>query len=332
MTEISEVPEDLTQPDGMFGKILREFGLQWTNIAVLSGVLFSTFGLEKYMNSGVWTISAVTSFCVAYFFRRQITGEFPRVAMLSGLAALLLLGGPLLYYLHRGADIGDLIAGHRNLSTTYLACSLVIPLAVAIVAYRRQEQELGGSVPVVIRQALNAAVISAAFYRENQIYMVTVASMGDGKVTLRTALTYTVRNRRKDPQQWYGSFVSPAAETRYVRVAIDGREIDVTDPDYLSPRGLRVSRTIQGRSGLKVEFEAEEDFRASDSELFTAYAPTDSLALMVENPYADSLRFHFETLYPVKADPETDGQIVSCRIDTGLLPFQGFRLHWSPIT
>jgi hypothetical protein len=73
-------------------------------------------------------------------------------------------------------------------------------------------------------------------------------------------------------------------------------------------------------------------FSSRDSELFGAYIPATSISIVVKAP-PSTLRVVLRSHLPEKVDPEIlDNGDVAFAYHKGILPFQGARLFWQPVS
>lgn len=315
-------------PDGFLRQVLDEFGIQWTHIAIFSGVVISSLGLESYLHVGAWMLVAMVSFTLVYLFRRQVTASFPRAAGMALVVVVGLLGAPVAITLRSGSSVEELASSSRVAVTIYVALVVITPLAYLIASYRKQESLSGGPYPKEIQSAISTNLVEAPIYRRDQLYDIRVTEVSADAVVLQTELSYTLVNRTKTAQGCRIGFVTPSAGGTLLKAEIGGVSLDPSDPDYKGDRGLAVDRVLPPGGELAVSLVATEHFKPRDSELFTAYAPTTALTLRLDNPYA-TIDFNVESLLPRKVDVrEVDGRREWAWSD-GLLPFQGFRLHWN---
>ena len=68
-------------PNGFIAKLLKEFGIEWTHVVIISGAVLSSFHLQSYISPGIWILGVVTSFALVYIFRFQITGNFVKTSV-----------------------------------------------------------------------------------------------------------------------------------------------------------------------------------------------------------------------------------------------------------
>src|SRR5579864_773699 len=158
-------------PEGFLSRLLQEFGLQWTHLVILSGVIFSSFDLQKYLNSGIWILGTVASFSLVFLFRHQITGNFPKVALFAG---AVLVGGLLTPWVVLSLchfDPATVIQGWSKLATLYIAAVAGIPIGTIILSYRAQEEFLRLPLPPVLATAAKS-VSQSPFIHESVSYTI----------------------------------------------------------------------------------------------------------------------------------------------------------------
>jgi hypothetical protein len=325
---MSEQPELL--PESFLRGVLSEFGLQWTHVAIFSGVAISSLGLEDFLNPGLWMVCAIVAFTGVYLFRRQITGDFPR-AFAIGLSVIV-VGLSVPAYIISGQAKGGVALwakGHRGAVTAYAAFATLVPLAYAIGSYRKQETLLGGPFPRLIRDSIVTQLVEQPLYRKDQTYQLEIVSFERGRVTIRTRLTYVVVNRTRSSVRHDVWFRSSAVSVEYRNAVIGGKAINPSDPEYRTERGLRIACPLPPGGEVSVDLVADEIFDRRGTELFGAFLPTTELRLSLDNPWSHLLDVHVETSLPEPHPPNIKGAISEYRA-TGLLPFQGYRLHWRP--
>lgn len=316
-------------PESFLGKVLREFGVQWTQVTIFIGAALSSLHLTPFIDPAVWIVATALSFVVAYVFRRQVSANFPRVAAAAIVIVGVAIAVPFTILVHRHLDMGNEFQRHRIPYTVYLGFAITTPLAFAILAYRKQEDTLGSRYPAELERAISSDLMTSAFFRKNQQYDIEVQSVNATGVTYNITLTYTAVNRTTSASRITGGYVSPFNRAQLTAVKIGDQSIDVQDPDYRTESGFFVTRTLGPGQELNFQFTAEETFPLTYSENFTAYLPTTSLMLRLRNPF-EQLAFSVESLLPNKVDPVRDGDVLTCSVPGGVLPYQGFRLHWRP--
>jgi hypothetical protein len=318
-------------PEGLTRSFLKEFGFEWTQISLLSGVLVSSFSLQRYVNPGAWAIAVIGSFGIVYTFRRQIGGNFPRTALIAGIGAILLLVPGGLLVGSRSGDVLQTLERWRTWTTLYVAFGVCIPLAIVVLSYRKQETLYGGPYPEPIQDAIEACIVKSEFYRVDQTYEVEVLRHEDSTIRLRVLVSYTLVNRTKVDHKRTAEYSAPSPErVTFLRAEVDGNALDIADRDYHTARGLVIPLSIPAGKRVRVLLEAEETFSDKGGEMFTAYMPTTALTVRIGNPIA-SLRVDCESLLPEKVTPTVEGHWRTFSWSKGVLPFSGFRLYWYPL-
>ncbi|HWF07363.1 MAG TPA: hypothetical protein VG297_02810 [Bryobacteraceae bacterium] len=316
-------------PESFLSRLLNEFGLQWTHIVVLSGVVFSSFELEQYLNPGIWILGTVAALSVVYLFRHQITGNFGRTAVWALIAAFVVLAAPCGALIATHKDVLNLLETWKKTSSLYLALALGIPLGVMILSYRAQADFRWEPLP----QALATAVKQVAqcdFIHEAVQYSLHLRHDAQGGVILRFEVVMDVLNRSKRPALYQDYFDPAGRNKRFLSAEIKGKQIPEDDPDRIYQRGLALSHNAAPGERFRVAVTGESTFHESDSELVGVYFPCCRLSLKVARP-PDDLRVHVVSLLPEKVDPEPHrtGDLMF-EYAKGVLPFQGTRIFWAP--
>ena len=147
------------EPAGFLGQVLEEFGLPWTSIAVFSGLVLSGFGLSRYFSTAAWMITTVVAFTVVFLFRRQVSGRFALVALLSIATIAVLLGVGFVVAESQATTIKAYLLTYQTLSTVYIGLSIMMPIATMMLSYRRQETVFGGPFPKTVRDAIRRNLV-----------------------------------------------------------------------------------------------------------------------------------------------------------------------------
>jgi hypothetical protein len=327
------VPEEKPYlvPNGFLSQVLDEFGLQWTHIAVFSGLVFGTFGLDKYFNSAAWMVTTIIAFSIVFLFRRQVTGRFPVVALLGVLtAAILLLAGYWTAISHSSTHrVTDYLQAHATLATVFLAASTMLPGAFMILSYRRQETLFGGPFPAELRQAILSNLVDLPFYKRRQSYTFRVVAVEAQSIWIELTLSYVVINRTKSEREWTFGLTPSLKKVEVMSARIDNKDLDVDDPEYISERGFLLTREFPPNSEFAVEFVARWQYHITDADIFISYLPTTDFELIVLNPFP-ALRVVVQSLLAKKAEPEKIQGGVRYKSDGATIPYQGFKLSWMP--
>ena len=318
-------------PDTFIRKILEEFGMQWTHIAIFSGVGFSALGLDRYFNSGVWILGAIAGFTVVYFFRRQLPQQLAKVAAFALIAIVLGISVPIVLISMGGQNPLDFAEQHKTLSTAYLSLVLIIPGASIISTYRQQENVYGGTYPPELNEAIRKNIADAVFYRKKQVYKVHLVSHTNGMVAFETELSYSLVNRTNTTKKWSGGFAVAGQNAAYTELKVNGKNMDLNRPEYRTERGLRIDLNLAPNEEVPLKFVAKESFPSSGSDLLSSYTPATSLTVEVRNSVKDEIQLIVEALLPEPVEPTYTERTVVYESPTGVLPYQGFRLYWKPI-
>lgn len=317
-------------PEGFLARLLQEFGIGWTNLVIISGVVFSSFGLQEYLNPGVWILGTVASFSLVYLFRLRITGNFPKVAFWTGLAGLAGLAIPLIILHENGGHVAEFLKAWTVAATFYISVIIGIPVGTAILSYRAQEEFLRDPLPPVLEKAARESVSQTDFVYERATYRIKFTPSAKGDVVMQFDVTMDVANRLKRPATYLGVFDPAGREKRFLYVAINGSQIDEQDPERLSQRGLLLSYEAEANEKFQVVVSGESTFHSRDSEIVGVYRPCACLSVLILKP-PDNLAVHVQCLMRKKVDPKrlpTGNLLVECA--EGVLPFQGVRLFWEP--
>ncbi|MEO3814603.1 hypothetical protein ABGB17_36880 [Sphaerisporangium sp. B11E5] len=316
-------------PGSFLAKILDEFGLQWTHLAVFSGLIFSSFGLDKYLNTGAWIVSSIAAFAVAFLFRRDISGNFSLIALSSILLCSCLIALGVIYANQNPGGLLPFVAGNKLLATVYLSFSTTLPLAICILSYRHREELFGASLPTEIRKAVKENIVELAFYKRNQKYEFVVKEVTTSHVVVHSTLSYTVFNRTSTKKDLTFSLTPMRDRVKYTGARIDGRDLDVENPAYRTELGLQIPWVLPPGKGVPVKLEAVVWYRLSDSDLLASYLPTTDFELIIENPFPD-LRIAVECLFRSAIQPTQKNNRRRYRAIGGTVPYQGFKLDWFP--
>jgi hypothetical protein len=316
-------------PEGFLSRLLNEFGLQWTHIVVLSGVVFSSFELEHYLNPGIWILGSIAAFSVVYLFRYQITGRFGKTAAWALVAVFIALAVPCGALITAHVDLLNLLATWKKAASLYLALAIGIPLGVMILSYRAQDdfrwEPLPGPLATAVKQ-----VAQCDFIHEAVQYTVHLRRDAQGGVILRFEAVMDVINRSKRPALYRDYFDPAGRNKRFFSAEIKGKQIPEDDPDRIYQRGLALSYNAAPAEKFRVAVTGESTFHESDSELVGVYFPCCSLSLKIARP-PDDLSVHVVSLLPEKVDPKRPGTgDITFEYAKGILPFQGTRIFWAP--
>lgn len=323
MTSVEPVPESF------LAKVLNEFGLQWAHIAVFSGLIFSSFGLEKYLNAGAWMVTTIASFAIVFLFRREVSSKFPIVVPICVAASTLLLVAGVMVASRISTGLPHFMETHRLESTVYVGLSTMLPLAVIILSYRSREDLYAGRFPLEISDAIRSNLASLSFYKRNQLYEFVVLEVDRTGVKVRLVLAYTLFNRTGAIQRMPLTLTPMREKMEFISARIDNRELDVDDPAFRSEAGLSIMWPFSPGQGHPVRLEAHIWYRHSDCDLMASYLPATDFTLIVTNPFRD-LRIVVESLFREVIQPDIQGDTRIYKSPGGTIPYQGFKLDWMP--
>ncbi len=315
--------------EGFIPRVVSEFGLKWSQIAALSGLLFSLLGLDEWFNAGSWTLAAIIALVIIFAFRRFFRWTLPWVAAVSALALALYLAGS--WWIVGSPDVLAWLKQdklNRLIGTFVIGLGVMTAAAAVVLTYRRQEALFGGPYPASVSRALSAAIVDQGFYREDQKYVLTFLEANKRTTRVRIELTYRLVNRTGSRQQAYLLLTPMRPDVKFLEAVAGKTKYDVNDARNKSGAGLRIQVSLKQSEKMQVRLAAEVDYWRSDSDLFATYLPCTSLELVVRNQISD-LDIHVEALSPQQVHPkdESDGTR-RWKISHGLIPYQGFKVDW----
>jgi len=313
-------------PDGFLSRLLDEFGIQWTHLVILSGVVFSSFGLQPFLDPGVWILGTTGSFALVYLFRNHISSNFPKTAIWGGIALSLGFLIPWMVLLVAGQDVARFLQDRTKVSTVYISIVAGIPLGVIILSYRAQEEFLRSPLPPAIEKAMKA--ISKSDFVHERVSYVIEFFRDEAAVIMRFTVKMDLLNRSKKPALYQDHFDPAGKDKRILFAEINQTEVNINDPERLTQRGLFLSYQAEPNEKFRVTVIGESTFYARDNELVGVYFPCDFLSIRITKP-PDNLDVHIQSLLPVKVDAKRlgTGDLLFEYAD-GVLPFQGTRIFW----
>jgi hypothetical protein len=318
-------------PEGFLARLLQEFGIQWTHLVVISGVVFSSFGLHKYLDPGVWILGTIGSFSLVYLFRYRITGNFPKTVLWAGIILLFGLSAAWAALFVAGQDPAQFLESRTKVSTLYIAIVIGIPIGAMILSYRAQDEFLRSPLPSVLATAAKA-ISQSDFVHESVDYLINLTLQTNGEVTLRFDVTMDVLNRSKRAALYQDHFDPAGRNKRFIGAKIKGARINESDPNRLTQRGFFLEYHAQPSERFRIVVIGESTFYGRDNELVGVYFPCSFLSIRVVKP-PDELIVHVESLLREKVDAErlATGDLLF-QYSQGVLPFQGTRVFWAPHT
>ena len=318
-------------PEGFLSRLLNEFGIQWTHLVVLSGVVFTSFGLQTYLDAGVWILGTIGSFGLVYLFRYQISGNFLKTTIWSftALAAGILVGWGLLSVSHQ--NVGPFMQTRTKWSTLYISVIVGVPLGIMILSYRLQDEFLRSPLPPALAAAAkNLSQLN--FVHEEVSYIISLRRDRTDDVIMTFEVTMNLVNRSKRTALYQDSFDPAGRNKRFVSATINGSRVNEEDWDRRTQRGLKMEYEAAPGEKFRVVVIGESTFYSRDNELVGVYLPCNILSIRIKRP-PDDLMVHIESLLPQKVDAEhlPTGDLLF-QYSGGVLPFQGTRIFWEPRT
>jgi len=267
---------------------------------------------------------------LVYLFRYQISGNFPKVAVVAGLAILVMTAAPLFLFGAANTSIPSFLKSHTEPATLYLSLVLGVPLGVLILSYRSQDEFLRSPLPDTLAKAVNESLRMSEFVHERVDYIIELVSSGDSHIVLRFDVTMNLINRSKRQATYRDIFDPAGSNRRFLYASINGRGVNYEDPERLSERGLHLEYDAKPGENFQVAVKGESTFDLRDSEMVGTYLPCAALSILIRRP-PDSLRVSIQSWLSKKVDPRRleSGDLLFEYLD-GVLPFQGTRIFWEP--
>jgi len=320
-------------PEGFLARLLGAYGLQWTHLAILSGVVFSSFALEKYLNPGVWVLGVVSAFGLVLLFEPYISPSFPLVAALSLLVVALLLGCAdlILHLSHR--SVPRFVEHHSPSATLYIAWSTAGPVGCAVLSYRKRPDVMLFPLPAALAESTQSAIMRASFINETVDYNFELLNavhpeLGDRQVILRYELTFNVWNRSRSDQLYADLFDPAGSHKRFYYAAVNREVRDHDAPELRSELGLRLEHRAAPGERFQVVVRAESTFGVPGSELIGSYLPSNNMVIRIHQP-PPGISIFTQSLASTPLDknilPTGDVIITATK---AVLPYQGIRLFW----
>jgi hypothetical protein len=315
-------------PDSFLGKLLNRFGIQWTHLAILSGVLFSSFHLEEYLNPGLWMLGTLAAFSLVYLYSDEISENFLKVSIWCALIGLGLLLVPVATLFALGQDIPAFIKQWSQAVTIYLSLAIGIPAGIMILSYRNRDEQRSPLPPALALAAKQA--VQSDFIHESVSYEIEFLPTPEKKIVMQFTAIMNLVNR-SSRKVTYRDIFDPAGSDRDVFYAtIKQQPINTKSPDRQYGRGVLLAHEAEPNERFEIVVRGRSTFHERDSELVGVYLPCSSLTVRVKKP-PNGLEVNIQSLLPGKneAQVQPNGDILFQYAD-GVLPFQGTRVFWQP--
>lgn len=315
-------------PNSFMGDILDKFGVQWTHILIISGVVLSAFGFDKFIDPSIWILGIVGAFILVYVFRDYISGRFMIFVGVSLLLALA-LASPMFAW--QGSQLSVAFAkviADKRWITVYYAFLVGIPLGICLISYSKRPEKKRLVLPSEVSESLKRQILDVDFYAEKASYLIDLSLTSNERVCFEFEVRFQMVNRLNEPVKYHDVFDPAGEETKFKSACIGDQAVDVGDPDFSYGRGLSLSRDVGPRQKFEVSVTAETNFPVRSSELIGSYYPARELEINIRKP-PSNLDVTVQTLLREKihVDKRANGDLC-VRYAKGILPFQGVRLYW----
>jgi hypothetical protein len=214
-------------PRGLLGRMLAEFGTEWTNLVLLTGVVISSFGLDRYLNAGIWTLGAVSTFATVYVFRRSIDARFTYYVRYSLGGVLIIVVGVLVVLGATKTDLATVFRQYRNVATLVLAIVITAPVAVCIISYKKQSVEELLELPGQLESLVTRSVLQSPICHRSVTYIIEFGEPAAGLVEVTFEVTLLPYNRSQRIQNLQ-DVIDPAGDNNvYLYATIRARVTSV---------------------------------------------------------------------------------------------------------
>jgi hypothetical protein len=179
--------------------------------------------------------------------------------------------------------------------------------------------------PAPLREALRRSAVP--LYRESMEYDLHVTAVSDASIAMRLGVSYQLVNQlRIDFNQTVG--IVPMRPFTPIYGEIDGKQLDVRHPDFLTARGWQIPYEFPARSKTRVKLVADVTYRLPDADVFATYLPATDFRLKLRFP-DDSIDVFAEPLMRARISPDEIAKGVREYNPSGaLLAYEGFRIDW----
>lgn len=328
-------------PETFLRRLLDAYGLQWTHLTIFAGVIFSSFGLQRYLNPGIWILGTVASFGLVLLFRDEITWSFPRVAAVALGIIVAAVAAPIIVLSEHHVGVSAYVTMHTLIVTLYLSFCLGIPVGSTVLAFRAKGDFDYQPLPAELQEIIRRTITRAPFVHRSVNYKLSLAyadehgelvasGAASPYVRFRWEVVMTVVNRAKRPERYTDLFSRYRPYDQLPYAAVNGKLVDTDDPEITTGRGFVMSYDSTPGEVFTIEVHGQTRLHTRDSELIGSYLPASLFTVRITAP-PPGLRVNIHSLVPVRHDAErlANGDMVYNYPD-GLLPYQGVRVVWSP--
>lgn len=322
MTDIKDLPS------GILEKVLKRYGLEWTQVVVLSGVVFSSFALDRYLNPGIWILGCVGTFAALIPYAPHVTRNLRKATLISLTVLACVFGAPGIYIAVSPIGLGSLYENNRNVATLYTSVGLTASVAAVLICYRAQPENQYVALPVPLDRAMTS-IKSASFVHERVDYDISFALEAD-RVLFTFRVEMQLLNRSLKAARYEDIFGPAGRVTEFHTAEVAGSPQNLDDWNNLSKRGLHLQYLAGPGEKFTVVLSATCHYNLTDSETVGTYLPCADIRVKVEPPpegLGVQLQPRVENARPIER--LADRSLAFSHSD-GLLPYQGVRIYWFP--
>lgn len=313
--------------DESVAKVFKHYGIGSSNLIILSGVFISSLGLASYIDAAAWIITTFVVFVAVYAFRTYVPLNLIK-ALLVGLAIslLFLLPAVIFTFVQSAAEFAVLYSTNTKVSTSWLAVTVCTPLAIVLLSYRVGDQSRK-SVTTPIASLISKNILLNDFFYSDVTYEISFTVTSEGFVRLRFEMLVSAHNRNLTDVTYAGIFEPAGRNPKIEEFYLDGRPLDVDDPDRNTERGFLLSFVCPGRTDFTIRAIGYSDFNSRDSEYISAYRPTEKCKITIsELPVG--LKINAQSMLVDKIERKMEKGKIIYDVENGFLPHQGLRLFW----
>ncbi len=311
-----------------FDKILKEFGIYYTQLAIVAPIIFVSYGLNDKIDSAAWVITMALTLCIVFAFKDIVSPNRLKSVLYTFLIILPLAAIEIFILTH---EKYSLILTSKIAFTTYNSLIFTIFIGVFIISCKKQDLDMKKPYPDAISTAIISQLNRNRFYKTNIVYNIAMEDSRDGYIWLNVDYSYNVFNRCDDTTTWKIIIETYGKNYKNASFQIDNTPIDTDNNGrVVNNRGFEIETSIKPLSSARVISHFEIEYPINGSELFLTYDPATDLVIIINNLTSEAdyaIETHHENhgngIHPTKRNNH-----VEYEINTGLLPYEGFHLKW----
>lgn len=313
-------------PTGLFNEFLKRFGTTSPQVAIVASTIVVAFGLKERIDVGVWTIVWLLTFAFSYLISDLLPRTTARALLLC--AAFFACAAAAAWAVARYAPAWvDFVAADRVVLSGLAAYLVAQPTGILLYAYQQRSRSQGHPLPASLVELAEREIWGAKFFREDMRYEVEFL-LSSGRVEVATKLSYKVTNRSFDRLSYPVTMKHDPVHGRVTSFRVDYKPQPTTNPGVRTQSGLDFKLPLAPGQTAVVEAELVESLAIPGWELFGTYYPTTSFALILRNKSHPILKLDVEPLAPDAVEASDSGNEYVRVLPSGVLPNQGFRVHW----